>query len=141
MSVHWLDSDVFIQSKNGPYGFDIAPGFWRLIEGAANEGSVRSPMEVYNELAAGSDQLAEWAKDQTSLFVDADDDVQLCFQVVADHVEEAYEEAFAAEFLGSADPWLIAHAINNLDVVVTREARLAVNAKRVKIPNRSGPQK
>jgi hypothetical protein len=29
-----LDADVFIQAKNGPYAFDIAPGFWQGLQDA-----------------------------------------------------------------------------------------------------------
>ena len=35
-----LDSNVFIQAKNGPYGFDIVPAFWEFLDKKAEEGII-----------------------------------------------------------------------------------------------------
>ena len=31
MPEFWIDSDSLIESKKGPYAFDIAPGFWKFL--------------------------------------------------------------------------------------------------------------
>src|SRR5579864_3868468 len=109
---HWLDSNVFIQAKNGPYGFEFAPGFWLWVETATREGLVRSPISVYNELAKGKDQLSRWAAKMKSreLFVRPDRSVQRFFGDIATFVQSAYEHPYSAKFLDGADPWVIAHA-------------------------------
>ena len=29
---YWLDSSVFIEGMKGPYGFDLAPRFWTVLD-------------------------------------------------------------------------------------------------------------
>ena len=55
---YWLDANVFIQAKNGPYAFDIAPSFWNWLVSMADQGIFKSPTQVYGELANGTDDLA-----------------------------------------------------------------------------------
>jgi hypothetical protein len=57
-----LDSDVFIQAKNGPYGMDIVPAFWDWLDLQFNAGIIYSSTMVYEELVAGGDELAQWAR-------------------------------------------------------------------------------
>lgn len=89
MPDYWLDSDALITPKNGPYGFDIAPGFWEFIEGKITEGSIRSPAFVYDELVEGGDELTAWAREQKSagLFVEPDQEVQRAMTNVASFVQ------------------------------------------------------
>lgn len=134
----WLDTDIFIAAKNGPYGFDIAPGFWTLIDQKAHEGVISSSMLVYHELVDESDDdLAKWAKQRsdTGLFVDPDQAVQDSFRAIADYVKRTYIPSQAAGFLRGADPWIIAQARALGGKVVTLEVRTPSSSKRVKIPN------
>ena len=42
MSEFWLDSNLFIEAKNGPYAFDINPGFWLALERHSEAGRLVS---------------------------------------------------------------------------------------------------
>lgn len=137
MADYWLDSDSLITPKNGPYGFDIAPGFWRLLEEQALVGVVRSPMFVYHELVDESDdELANWAKQQreSGLFVEPDEAVQTTMRSIADHVQRNYDQTNAQLFLDGADPWVVAHVKTHGGKVVTFE-KGASKSKKVKIPD------
>lgn len=137
MADYWLDSDSLITPKNGPYGFDIAPGFWTLIEQKALDGVIRSPMRVYHELVDETDdELARWAKEQreSGLFVEADEAVQATLRQIADYVQQNYDQSNAQLFLDGADPWVIAHAKTQGGKVVTFE-QAAPRSKKVKIPD------
>ena len=137
MPDYWLDSDSFITPKNGPYGFDIAPGFWDFIDQKGAEGIICSPILVYHELVDETDDvLAKWARERqtTSLFVEPDEAVQAEFKEIADYVNGRYERSQAGEFLDGADPWVIAHARAGGGEVVTFEVP-APASKRVKIPD------
>lgn len=137
MPEYWIDTNVFIQAKNGPYAFDIAPGFWALLDEMTAEGRIASSTLVRDELLVGMDELAEWARERraTSMFIEPDLDTQVAFQEVAQHVSDRYDSNQAREFLAAADPWLIAHAIASGGKVVTQETRAGENSQRVKIPN------
>lgn len=138
--IHWLDTNVFIQAKNGPYRFKVAPGFWAFLDEQASKGNIRCPKMVYDELIDNEeprDELALWIKNrrQSGLFVAATHPVQVVMRTVADHVSGKYQQHHAAEFLRGADPWLVAHALHSKGVVVTHESDRKLNAKKVRIPN------
>ena len=137
MDRYCVDINVFIEAKNGPYGFDIVPAFWSWIDAKVTAGLLYSTVTVYQELAAGNDELASWAKDRrhTDLFVPATEETQLHFRSIATYVMNQYETAHAETFLGGADPWVIAQSITDQSVLVTREATVNAFSKKVKIPN------
>lgn len=53
---------MFIRAKNDYYGFDFCPGFWDWLDQAHRNGIAFSVEAVYDELVAGGDDLAGWAK-------------------------------------------------------------------------------
>jgi len=132
---YWLDSNVFIEAKNGYYGFEIAPGFWEALDEHAAHGRVGSSIVVHDELVAGDDELAQWARERTDSFVMPDQNVQDLFNDVADYVRKTYNDPFAADFLSKADPWVIAHALSEGNTVVTQEVLAGKDSRKVKIPN------
>ncbi|MCH8898554.1 MAG: DUF4411 family protein, partial [Chloroflexi bacterium] len=124
--------------KNGLYGFDLVPGFWRLLDEKAGDGILASPVMVYQELVSEvDDELAQWVRDRrnSGLFVEPDDPVQSAFRDIADYVETTYSSGQASAFLSGADPWLIAHAKVYGGKVVTYEKQVASSSTRAKIPN------
>ena len=94
MPEYWIDANVFIQAKNGPYAFDIAPGFWAFLDSMNEAGRVASSSLVRDELLVGMDELAEWARErgETAMFVESDLDTQMAFQDVAQHVSDKYAQ-------------------------------------------------
>lgn len=138
MTNFWLDADSLIRPKNGPYGFDIAPGFWRFMEQKANEGIIASSFTVYKEFEdyGAEDELLQWAEKQkdAGFFVEPDTIVQSVLRQIADYVNNTYPPHQASEFLDGADPWLIAHAKAYGGRVVTFETS-APYAKTPKIPD------
>ena len=133
----WLDTDTFITAKDGPYAFDILPGFWRFLDQKASDGAISSSTEVYDELVRGSDDLAIWARQRrnTDLFIAPSWAVQSALSVIANHVSAQYEPTYATAFLSGADPWVIAHAMVDSGKVVTFEKAVPTSSKKVKIPN------
>lgn len=140
MPDYWLDTDTFIHAKNEGYGFDLAPGFWKLIDQKAAEGIIASSMTVYHELVdEGNDDLAEWARqrENSGFFVVPNEDVQFEYRRIVNYVNLQYKPHAAHEFLNGADPWIIAHAKACSGEVVTFERH--VDPKKtvpdVKIPD------
>jgi len=137
MPEYWLDADSLIRTKNGPYGFDIAPGFWEFIEEKVAAGVIASSLVVYDELEDGDeDDLLLWARKQkeNGLFIEPDGVVQTIFRQIVDYVNGKYPQYQASEFLDGADPWIIAHAKAYGGRVVTFEVS-APASKDPKIPD------
>lgn len=63
-----LDANVFLQAKNLHYAMDFCPAFWEWLAKANEGGKVFSIDKVLNELEAGDDALAVWAKEQKPEF-------------------------------------------------------------------------
>lgn len=131
-----LDTNVFIQAKNLHYGLDFCPAFWQwLLENSAHE-RVISIDKVFDEIAAGADELTEWARqDGSGLFRATGPTVVTQFGRVSTWaMGQQYEPAAINTFLQVADFYLIAHALAGKHTVVTHELP-ANSTKRIKIPN------
>ena len=129
---------MFIEGKKGPYGFDIAPRFWELIDEMIEGGRIACPTRVLRELLDGQDDLSAWARESrnSGLFIEADPAVQEASAQVIQFVATHYPDNQARRrFLDRADPWVIAHARVDGGTVVTSENRVPDNSLQVKIPN------
>jgi len=131
-----LDANVFIQAKNLHYGLDFCPAFWQWLLDNNASGRVFSIDKVADEIAAGADELTDWAKHKGNhLFLPTDAAVTAQFGTVTDWVmAQSYEPAAVSTFLQIADYYLIAHALAGRHTVVTHEVH-AKSTKRIKIPN------
>ncbi|KXK57738.1 MAG: DUF4411 family protein [Chlorobi bacterium] len=136
MTKYLLDANVFIQAKNLHYGIDFCPAFWDwLIANNAN-GRVFSIDKIAAEIAAGADELTDWAQQHGhNLFRATDTAVAAQFATVSSWAtSQNYEPAAIQTFLQVADYYLIAHALAGGYVVVTHEVP-SNSTKHIKIPN------
>lgn len=131
-----LDANVFIQAKNLHYGFDFCPAFWDWLIEANGRTIAFSIEKVGDELAAGADELANWAAQRgDALFLKADASILPSLATVSTWANgQNYEPAAVNTFLQVADYYLVAHALAHGHVVVTHEIP-AASTKRIKIPN------
>ena len=131
-----LDANVFIQAKNLHYGFDFCPAFWDWLLAENRAARVFSVEKVGDELQAGADDLADWARAQGAGFFLAPDAAMLpSLNTVSAWVNgRGYEPAAVNTFLQVADYYLVAHALSRSDTVVTHEIA-SESARKVKIPN------
>lgn len=135
--IYLLDSNVFIQAKNGYYSFDIAPGFWRWLELLAEEQSVLTIKAVREEIIDGNDALCDWISDlPKGFFAEPDIPVQENLRKIVTYImqEKRFAEHHCYAFLEKADPWLIATAMTGDLTVVTHEKKDGPGSKKVKIP-------
>lgn len=131
-----IDSDVFIRAKNDHYGFDFCPGFWDWLLEANASGVVHSVEAVFNELASGDDDLAQWVRDHRSFFLPLTAGEISAVAAVNRWANDSpdYEAAAKSEFASAADSFLIGHASAGGHTVVTHE-RVSDGRKTIKIPN------
>jgi len=131
-----LDTNVFIQARNLHYGFDFCPAFWDWLAVQNSAGVVSSIDKVADELAAGDDDLSDWAAARGADFFKAPDErvVPALVQVSAWANGQRYERAAIATFLQVADYWLVGHALAHGCAVVSHEVP-AESIRKVKIPN------
>jgi Domain of unknown function (DUF4411) len=132
-----VDTNVFIEAKDGFYSFAIAPGFWRHLEKMLANGTIRSSEMVYKEVIGYGDELSKWFKKnkQIGLYEPLSESVQNHFTNIANYVYGKYDEANSSEFLKGADGWIIAHALDTGGVVVSQESKHYPNAHKARIPD------
>lgn len=130
-----IDSDVFIQAKNLHYGFDICPAFWDWLDVQHQAGNVFSIQKVGDELAAGGDDLSQWAAQRPEFFLKPDAPVVASLQQVSAWASGGqFLPTAVTTFLQVADYYLVSQALAHGHVVVTHE-RVDSAVKRIKIPN------
>jgi len=131
-----LVANVFIQAKNLHYGFDFCPAFWAWLLEQNVAGRVFSIDKVADEIAAGADELSDWAQQEASaMFRPTDARVAPHLGTVSSWVMgQSYQPSAVNTFFQIADYYLIAHALTEGFVVVTHEVP-ANSIRRIKIPN------
>lgn len=131
-----LDADVFIQAKNLHYGFDFCPAFWDWVLAQYAKGDVYSIEKVGDELEAGADDLADWAKGRgANFFLPPDGETLPALRSVSEWANgQGYEQVAVSTFLQGADYYLVAFALAHKHVVVTHEIP-STSAKKIKIPD------
>ncbi len=111
--VYLLDANVFIQAKNLHYGFDFCPAFWDWIIDKDAKGLVKSIEKIGDELEAGQDELATWAKGRgETFFLKQDEELLKAAPTLSMWVKaQNYQPAAVSTFFQVADYWLVAHAL------------------------------
>lgn len=133
-----MDSNTYIQAKNVYYHMEFCPAYWDWLDKLFQTGLVMSIDNVYLELVDSTDELCDWAKQHKNHFIPvADDATQEKFAEIANFVVglDNKSQEDIANFLSKADPWIIAKAATTGATIVTHEARVPDNSKKVKIPN------
>ncbi|WP_218240954.1 DUF4411 family protein [Comamonas fluminis] len=135
-----LDSNTLIEAKNRYYRMAVCPAYWAWVQRSHTAGVVASIEPVGAELRRGNDELAEWAKGQAGLFLPVSDDAtQQAFVRVAAHVASqvaTMKPGALEDFLGGADPWLLAKAMTIPGaVIVTHEQFNPQTRRKYSIPN------
>lgn len=127
-----LDANVFIEGWNKYYSMALCPTYWEIIDSLAKEGRLFSPIEVKKEILKEDDGLAAWIKSKPYIFKDINTNVQVHLRdIMASHprlVDSTRQRSIA-------DPWVIAFAIEENAIVVTKEMPTGPNSRRIKIPD------
>ena len=131
-----LDANIFIQAKNLHYGFDFCPAFWDWLIVNNNEKRVFSIEKVGDEINAGADELADWAKKRGSdFFLKPSAAILPALGSVSTWAaNQSYEPVAVNTFLQVADYYLVAFALAHGHTVVTHEKAYS-STKKISIPN------
>jgi hypothetical protein len=137
---YWLDASVLIEAHLRSYPIGMADSFWEWMAGKVQAGYIVSPRRVYQEVAENEkheDELAKWVKHrrEKGLCVAPSKAVQGRVQEITEHVFAKYIFVEAWDFSKGADPWVIAHALEDQGIVVTKESDLHPNAQKARIPD------
>lgn len=131
-----LDANVLIQAWQKYYSPKICPSYWDLLDSLGTQNKIFMPEVVYNEIVRTDDDLSRWLKSSKIPVKKIDEQVTQCLKNIysADPNHKYLVDNTRARSL--ADPWVIAHALRENAVVVTKEEKvMASNSAKIKIPN------
>lgn len=127
-----LDTNVFIEGWNRYYSMDLCPEYWSILDELAKKGIIFAPIEVKREIEKTDDGLTNWISDKPYFFKDIDITVQTYLRkIMASHgrlVDSIKQRSIA-------DPWVIAFAMAEDAIVVTKETPSGLDTRRIKIPD------
>ena len=122
--LYLLDANVLISAQELHYPLGRIPQFWSWILAQADAGTVKLPVEIFNEIAVSTGELKDWIS-----IPDHAKKLKLGGQVDGSILQQVINEGYAADLSDSEleqigqDPFLVAYAIPDgaRVTVVTRE--------------------
>jgi len=109
-----LDANVLINANRDYYSFESVPEFWEWIIYCGEKDLVKIPVEIYEELKDGTDNLSRWMKQprtKEALLLDEEVDKIIVQKIL----KEGYGENLTDSDLEQIgrDPFLISYAIKD----------------------------
>ena len=114
--IYLLDSNVLITAKNQYYGFDAVPEYWDWLLHQAEQGIVKLPLEMYEEIVPPNakkhpDDLAQWlstSEIKSAIVFDEQVDAAIVGEVLGTGYGTDLTDSDVVSIGG--DPFLIAYA-------------------------------
>jgi predicted nucleic acid-binding protein len=134
--LYCLDTNVLIEAWQKYYSPKFCPSYWDILNELGRKEVIFVPELVFEEITRTEDELSAWLKKSKIPIHNINELVTKCLQNIyaKDPVHKNLVDNTKARSL--ADPWVIAHAINENATVVTKEEKVtALNSNRIKIPN------
>lgn len=122
--LYLLDANVLIDANRDYYSLERVPEFWEWLENGGVNDRIKIPLEVYEEVRDGDDELADWTKQEQikrALLLQEEVDVSL--------VSYATDQGYASDLTDDEvvkigrDPFLVAYALKDREnrCIVTTE--------------------
>lgn len=131
-----LDANVLIQAWQKYYNPRFCPDYWNILIELGKRDKIFIPELVYEEIIRTEDDLTKWLKASKITIKKITEPLTICLQKIyaADPLHRNLVDNINGRSL--ADPWVIAHSIHENSIVVTKEEKIiALNSKRIRIPN------
>ena len=122
--LYLLDANVLIDANRDYYPLERVPEFWDWLQHRAAAGELKVPLEIYDEITAGSGDLVDWLKQREikrDLVFNEDPDPELVDRVVTTGYAPDLTDLEVNKV--GRDPFLIAYALAKRDErwVITNE--------------------
>lgn len=133
-----LDANVLIEAWQKYYSPKFCPDYWNLLNQLGRGGTIFLPQLVAEEIFRTDDDLSKWLEQSDIPVYKNDEAVIRCLKEMyaANPLHEHLVNNIKQRSL--ADPWVVAHAMNEKACVVTKEVKVtAINAgaNRIRIPD------
>ena len=130
-----LDANVLIQAWQKYYSPKICPEYWKLLERLGHSQRIFLAKDVEEEIMKTEDELSQWLKSSGIPIYPREGSVLLCLKKIFETDPTHLRLVDNIKGRSLADPWVIAHAMDQDACVVTKEAKQTTQTNRIKIPN------
>ncbi|TVR71902.1 MAG: DUF4411 family protein [Marinilabiliales bacterium] len=131
-----IDTNVLIQAWQKYYSPDFCADYWVILNRLGQDGRIFIPEAVRDEINKTEDALSKWLKESYIPVRRIDELVTKCLKDIYAKDEKHKYLVDNTKARSIADPWVIAHAIHEQAIVVTKEEKTnVVSSRRIKIPN------
>jgi predicted nucleic acid-binding protein len=112
-----LDANVLIQAWQKYYNPKFSPDYWKILTELGNNGKIFIPELVYEEVIRSEDDLSKWLKGSKI-------PINKISATVATNIRKILEDypllVDNTKACSLADPWVIAHALQENATIVTK---------------------
>ncbi|MBI5216263.1 MAG: DUF4411 family protein [Ignavibacteriae bacterium] len=134
--LYCLDANVLIQAWLKYYSPKFCSEYWDVLNQLGIQKKIFLPALVYEEITRTEDDLSHWLNNSNIPIHKIDEPVTKCLQSIYSQNPLHKNLVDNTKSRSLADPWLIAHAMNESATVVTKEEKVtALNSNKIKIPN------
>lgn len=133
-----LDTNVLIQAWQKYYSPKLCSDYWEILNNLGEQEKIFVPEEVYTEITKTDDDLSKWLKKSKLPIYNKTEKVIECWKEILNSNPNHQFLVDNTRNRSLADPWVIAHAMNEKSCIVTKEDKTtAANAKpnKIKIPD------
>jgi predicted nucleic acid-binding protein len=131
-----LDTNVLIEAWNRYYSPKFCSSYWDILNKLGTLNQIFIPKAVSDEIKRSEDELTNWLKQSSIPVFEADRKVSECLQRIYSTNPVHKFLVDNKRYRSLADPWVIAHALNENACVVTKEEKItAAKENKIKIPN------
>lgn len=134
--LYCLDANVLIQAWQKYYSPKICPDYWDILITLGEKKSIFIPELVFEEITRTEDELSKWLKASKIPIHKITESVTNCLKSIYANNPMHKTLVDNTKSRSLADPWVIAHSMDENATVVTKEEKVtALNSNRIKIPN------
>ena len=110
--------------------------YWDVLNDLGARGRIFLPKMVFEEITRTDDDLAKWLKESHIPAYKIDEHVTECLKKIFANNPAHKNLVDNTKQRSLADPWVIAHALKEGAILVTKEEKItAINTTKIKIPN------
>lgn len=134
--IYCLDANVLIQAWQKYYSPSLCPDYWGRLNDLGEQVMIFIPEAVKDEILKTEDELSQWLKSSKIQVRDITEPVTYYLRQIYNANPVHKNLVDNVKGCSLADPWVIAHAMTDSAVVVTKEEKItAQNTTKIKIPN------
>jgi predicted nucleic acid-binding protein len=132
-----IDANFFIESFTKHYSPHLVSNLWGTLSEFAQKNEIYTISYVQEEINQLSDELSSWFNQSGFPILPLTEEVKKCFGIIIQRYKKSLNNDNLPKGMSNTDVWIVAYAMAEKAIVVTRENPIVDRTKtsKVKIPD------